>query len=205
MNLRRLSPLLACYASCGLGLLAACTTIETRVDVDTEMDFSSWRSYAWYPSGESPTGHPRIDNPLFHARLEQAIDRALAERGFHRVDPARTEPDFYVQYHLSTERRLDVVELDRGYGRGPRGRGWGGRGWAGTGRRETHAFEYEVGTLLIDLVDVARRQLVWRGSGSGKLAEQVDPETAAARIDGVVGKILAPLPSRIVEGAIDSH
>lgn len=175
-------------------LCASCATVETQLRVDPEMDFSPWRVYAWYSNEVPATGHPRADSPLFHERVVRAIDRTLAARGFEKVEGDGTEPDFFVQYHLSTERRLEVVEMDRGYGRGPYGRRWGGAGWAGSGWSETYGFDYEVGTLVIDLVDGARRKLVWRGSGTRRISEQVDPDEMEERVNAAVDEILEPFP-----------
>ena len=191
-------PAFSLWAS--LLLVVACTAldgpiVETAVEVDPAMDFSTWRTYAWYPSEESPVGNPRLDSPLTRARLERAIDRTLEERGFERIELGEAEPDFYAQVHLSTEQRLEVVELNRGYGNGPYGRGWGGTGWSGSGWGETYGFEYEVGTLVIDFVDTETRRLVWRGHGSRRLADEVEPEEMSERVDAAVREILATFPS----------
>lgn len=191
----------ACWLSASFLLAVGCASldrpiVETGVEVDPAMDFSTWRTYAWYPSQDLPVGNPRLDSPLTDARLERSIDRALAERGFERIELGAAEPDFYAQFHLSTEQRLEAVEMNRGYGTGPYGRGWGGGGWGGSGWTEVYGFEYEVGTLVIDLVDVATRRIVWRGHGSRRLADQVDPEEMSARVDAAVREILAPFPPR---------
>jgi len=111
-----------------VSLCIACSSVRTRYDFDPDADFSTWRSYAWYPKGPPQAGDARLDNPLLHARIEAAVNRTLGERGYSRVDDPNLDPDFYVNYHLSTEQRVDVVTMNRVYTRGPRGRGWYGRG-----------------------------------------------------------------------------
>lgn len=182
-------------SSCALLLIAAavaCSSVRTSYDFDPEMNFGGWKSYAWYPVESRPSGDPRLDSPLLHQRIAAAVDRTLAARGYTLVED--TEPDFYVEYHLSTKQRLDAVTMNRGYGAGPYGRRWGGAGWGGAGWSETYIDEYDEGTLVIDLLDVASRELVWRGWGTRRLAQQPKPEQVTANVDEAVAEILKAFP-----------
>jgi hypothetical protein len=107
-----------------VALCTACSSVRTQYDFDPTADFSAWRSYAWYPSGSFPAGDPRLDNPLLRGRIEAAVDRTLGARGFTKVQNG--SPDFYVNFHLSTEERLDVRTMNRTYVGGPHRRGWRG-------------------------------------------------------------------------------
>jgi hypothetical protein len=179
---------------CLLALGTACSSVRTSYDFDPGADFSDWRSYAWYPSGSEPTGDPRLDNPLLHARIQTAIDRDLAARGYTKV--VDRTPDFYVNYHLSTEQRLDVRIMNTGYAGGPYGRGWGGAGWGGVGWTETRVDQYEEGTLVIDLVEEDERRLVWRGSGTRRLSRDPNPERVTKHVNEAVNEILAQFPPK---------
>jgi hypothetical protein len=171
---------------------SACSSVRTSYDFDPDADFSAWRTYAWYRSESPATGDPRLDNPLLHERIEAAIDRTLGERGHARVQD-RT-PDFYVNYHLSTEQRLDVRTMNRGYVGGPHGVRWGGAGWGGVGWTETRVDQYEEGTLVIDFVDAAKRRLVWRGSGTRRLSSNPEPDQVTKRVNEAVDEILSQFP-----------
>jgi len=172
----------------------ACSSVRTQFDFDPNADFSAWRTYAWYPSGSPPTGDPRLDNPLLHGRIEAAVNRTLGARGYAEVQD-RT-PDFYVNYHLSTEQRLDVRTMNRVYVGGPHGRGWRGAGWGGVGWAETVVDQYEEGTLVIDFVDVSMRRLVWRGSGTRRLSRDLQPDRLTQRVNEAVNEILAQFPPK---------
>ncbi len=54
--------------------------------------------------------------------------------------------------------------------------------------------EYETGTLIIDLVDRRRNELVWRGSGESRLSKHPTPEKTDKKVAKVVGAILAKFP-----------
>jgi hypothetical protein len=175
-----------------VALGAACSSVRTQFDYDPSMDFSAWRTYAWYPSGPARTGNRRVDNPLLRARIEAAVDHTLGARGHTQVQDGT--PDFYVNYHLSTEQRLDVRDLNRVYFGGPRGRHWRGAGWGGVAWTETVIDQYEEGTLVIDFVDVSLRQLVWRGSGTRRLSGNPHPDQITRRVNEAVDEILARFP-----------
>lgn len=175
-----------------LVLAVACSSVHTRYDFDPGIDFSAWRTYAWYPIERAATGDPRVDNPLLHDRIEAAVERMLDDLGFARV-PAG-EPDFYVNYHLSTERRLQVRTMNRAYMAGPHGRHWGGMGWGGVGWTETRVDQYEAGTLVIDLLDAKARRVSWRGSGTRRLARNLQPEQVTQRVNEAVEEILRQFP-----------
>jgi hypothetical protein len=181
--------LLVAFLACQV---TACSSVRTQYDFDPGVDFSAWRTYAWYPSGSPRSGDARLDNPLLHDRIEAAVDRTLGARGFTRVQDQT--PDFYVNYHLSTEQRLDVTTINSPYVIGPGGSRWRGAGWGGVGWTETRVDQYEEGTLVIDMLDVAMRRLVWRGSGTRRLARNPRPEQVTQRVDEAVAEILAQFP-----------
>ena len=186
----RQSPFVVVLVLAALG--TACSSVRTQYDFDPSADFSAWRTYAWYPSGSPPTGDPRLDNPLLHGRIEAAVDRTLGDRGFTRLEDGT--PDFYVNYHLSTEERLDVRTINRTYVGGPRGRRWGGAGWGGVGWTETRVDQFEEGTLVIDFVDSSLRRLVWRGSGTRRLSRDPQPDRLTGRVNEAVDEILGQFP-----------
>ena len=186
----RASPFVVVLVLAALG--TACSSVRTHYDFDPSTDFSAWRTYAWYPSGSPPTGDPRLDNPLLHGRIEAAVDRTLGARGFTKVQDRA--PDFYVNYHLSIEERLDVRTMNRSYFGGPHRHGWRGAGWGGVGWTETVVDQYEEGTLVIDFVDVSVRRLVWRGSGTRRLSRDPRPDRVTQRVNEAVDEILAQFP-----------
>ena len=85
-----------------------CSSVRTQYDFDPSADFSAWRTYAWYPSGSPPTGDPRLNNPLLHRRIEAAVNRKLGARDSTQVQEGT--PDFYVNYHLSTEHVVSMAK-----------------------------------------------------------------------------------------------
>jgi hypothetical protein len=156
----------AFLVSAVIAALFACSTVQVRQDYDPSQDFSMLRTYSWLPKPQEQTGNLRLDNPLLHDRIVAAVDRELQTKGYTKVEDVK--PDFYVAYHLASQQKLDVRTIDYGSSYGV----WGPAGWGGVGWSETYAVPYEEGTLAIDVIDLAKRKLVWRGIGVGRLKEQ---------------------------------
>lgn len=165
----------------GLALsLAGCAAITVSADFDPEVDFQTYRTYAWGPADALPTGDPRLDNnPFFDDRMRGAVDGELAERGL-TVAPA-TEADLVVHYHISIRERIDVVTVDREYGYEP--------GY------DTAVREWQEGTLMVDLVDTRTNRVIWRGWAQSDMAGVIDDRDALAeRIRKACDKLFTRYP-----------
>ena len=76
------------------------------------------------------------------------------------------------------------------------GNRWYGYRVGGWGGPQTYVRDYDEGTLLIDVIDPATMQLLWRGSGTGVVDPQASPEKREQRINEAVEQILADFPPR---------
>jgi hypothetical protein len=117
--------------------------------------------------------------------LEAAAARELQSRGY-RPSP---EPDLLVNFHIVAKDKVQVTSTPNAYYGWRRAYAWGGTGYTNEVRSFTE------GTLNVDLVDRARKQLVWEGVAVGRVTEQKlkDPQPA---IDAAVTAIFARLPAR---------
>ncbi len=123
---------------------ASCSSLSTDFDYDTSFDFAGLHTYAWID---------KQDNSLDMKRVREAVDATLRARGFQ---PTESRPDFQVAAHVSTKDRLRVV--DWGYTYHPRGYWYGGR--------DVDVYQYEEGTLILDVIDPGQSELIWRGTAS---------------------------------------
>lgn len=176
-------------------LAAGCSTMEISYDFDPKADFAGLKSYQWLKEPQKPTGDPRIDgNTILQNRIHEAVDTELAARGYRK---ATSDPDFLVAYHVSLDRRQSVQTLNSYYGYGP---GWGyGYGssyrpgyWAGA--PETYVYEYEEGTLILDIVNPENKELMWRGSAQDEVHFKSTPETDQAQLKEAVHRMLEKFP-----------
>ena len=150
---------------------AACSTMRTNVDWDQTVDFSRYRTFAFQK------GSP-ARNDLRQRAIEQAVGAKLQSKG---LTPAVDRPDLRVFTHvvLSRAQRIDTI----GYGYGWR---WGG------GIATTTVTNIPVGTLIVDLVDTERKELVWRGKATDTIEN--DREERREQLREAVDKMFANFP-----------
>ena len=168
-----------------LAVALACWTVQVTTDYDPETDFSSYRTYGWLPRTPEATGHPRLDSPLVQERVRSGIERALKAKGY---SPGGEDADFFVTYHLAVDRKLDVQTTSSSF--------YGLYGYR-VAIPETTVREYDEGSLIIDVMDAARKQVVWRGVGSGRLrgtSTTLDPVQLQQRVYSVVDEVLTGFP-----------
>lgn len=166
-------------AAVGLAL-SACATVTTGSYVNSQAGLTPYATVGWGPADEVSTGDPRLDNnPFFFNRVRSGVERELAARGYEFASSG--SPDLLVHVHVSMTQRVDSTLLDEEF-------------CADGGCRPE---VYDMGTLVVDLVNPVSSRLVWRGWGESNLGEFVDDQAAMERrIDEAVAQILSRLPAR---------
>lgn len=169
------------YAALGLALLlAGCATVggapTVKIDVDPAANFSRVRTYSW-------VARPDGGTPLMQQRIVDGIDARLQARGWK---PA-ANGDVHVSAHVSASEKesLNSYYARVGYV------GWGGFGPA-TPNSPMPPETFEVGTLVVDLVDASNKRSMWRGSASGTVHD--DPARMNAMLQTALDKMFAGLP-----------
>ena len=168
-----------------VGLSISCSSIRVNIDFDPSVDFGAFRTYAWLPDPPAHAGDPRLHNALIDGRVRNAVNRELQARGFEEV--SLESADFHITYYLGLETRIDVQTIHRSFN-------YHHRSWTGPGRTEIIVREYEVGTLLLDILDPGERSLLWRGSGNARVRESSDPAQRERQINEAVENILRRFP-----------
>ena len=147
-------------------------------------DFAAVDTFAWQ---DTPETSLEGRNPFMHSLIKNTIAAELAESGLTEVD---SNPQVYVNYHASTTTEVQLRSDSYGYGFGGYGMGgWGyyGMGSMGTVSTTTRAVEYQRGTLVVDIWDAAKKELVWRGEVSDTLPD--NPQKAEKLVVRAIGKM----------------
>jgi hypothetical protein len=160
-------------------LLVSCSTISVNQDYDPAYDFSKLKTFGFIPITEEAG----IDQ-LNATRLGDAIKANLNAKGYTLADQA----DFGIALFFTKDTKTSIQSTGYGYGYGYGYRGYGGMGGS------TYVTQYEEGTLVIDFVDMAKQELVWRGVGTGALSDSPSVEERTANINNAVTQILAQFP-----------
>lgn len=129
---------------------------DVSIDFDKTVDFTGFTTF-------STRQGQTAGNPLVAQRIQAALEAELSARGLTKVDRAG---DLVAVYHASIETQVDVDAF--GYGR-PR---WG--------TRQVYVRNYELGTVIVDLLDAKTDRVVWRGVGRDVVSG--DPDKVAGRI-----------------------
>jgi len=170
-------------------VLAACAKTPD-VDYDKTVDFTSYKTFAWLPEATlAGTGNYQISE-LTEKRVQDAVTDKLQQQGMTLVPAA--EADVLINYHASVDTKMDVDTFNTGYGAH-----W--NNWGMGYNTQTTTREYEVGTLVLDVVDQNTNQLVWRGAREGRLLKNQSPEARNERINEVVTTILSGFPPETVK------
>ncbi|WP_404339565.1 DUF4136 domain-containing protein [Pseudoalteromonas mariniglutinosa] len=166
-------------------LLSACAKTPDW-DYDKSTNFSNYKTFAWMPSASLTKNVNNYQiSPLMEKRVREAVNNELQRQNMQLVDVAQA--DVLINYHASVDTKIDVDTVNIGYG--ARWNYWG-MGY----NTQTTTREYEVGTLILDVVDRASNQLVWRGAKEGRLKKNQTPEQRTQIVNETVAKILSNFP-----------
>jgi hypothetical protein len=170
----------------GLAIFAAgCSTISVSHDFDTEADFAAYKTFAWLQEPVTAVGDAaaaRQQNTLLDKRIRSAVEAEMQSKGM----TVNTEsPDLLVVYHTGVDSKINVT--DWGYTYPTRYGGW-------YGDRDVDVYQYEEGTLIVDLIDAKAQQLVWRGTATKTLEDNPSPERMEQNLREVIGKMFANYP-----------
>lgn len=173
-----------------VALLAGCATgPRITTDSDPSADFARYRTFAFYePLAVETKGYGTPSSQ----RMKSAARREMEARGYV-YDEAR--PDLLVNINAYINERQDVISVPQlqqrvyynyRYNAYVTGAYWVNR---------TDVYNYTEGTLNIDVVDAARKQLVWEGIAEGRMAN-AKPAVRNTRIDSTIAEIFAQYPHR---------
>lgn len=159
-----------------------CASMKIDTTYDDTTAFASYQTFAWMEKPDEVMDNLTKLGQVTQ-RIETGIERELMADGYRK---AGGTPDFFVVYHTAVETQITGATIDTwGYRyRRPRWR-------TGTVYADVNVDTYKEGTLIIDIVDAAKNELVWRGTAVGAVSS---PARAAEKVDEAVQKILAAFP-----------
>ena len=179
---------LAVIAGVLLMNIAGCAPRYTVHTVTAEgAPLASLRTFVVLRTPRARDGRPRtspydpmVANSITNGALRQTITNAFASRGYMLDE---RQPDFAVAVYASAHEELDPSAWDYGYPAWPR--------WPSPQQRTPQA-TFTAGTVVVDVVNPNTRELLWRGSGSSRMAE--DPAADTRELQRIAAQIVEQFP-----------
>jgi hypothetical protein len=169
------------WVVCGFFLLLwGCATVTTKdIKITTKADpkaqLSGYKSYAWLGAAAILHDEEGRWKPLdFDADVEIKflIDRELRKRG---MSENSSSPDLIVAFALGVD--MEALDLK-----------------VNPDTKMEVLENVPQGALLIGLIDSQTGLIVWAGAANAEVLENSDTQTAKARLDYAVTKMLKQLP-----------
>jgi hypothetical protein len=141
------------------GLLAAggCAGPKVITDFDPSAEFSAFHTFAFTGLTDRDQGGV-LDNSLLRKRIEEIVGQQLTAKGLRQVG-VEDRSDLLVHFWVRVKDKQRVEST--GMTAGPYGGRYGGAGYYGGG---VTTYEYEEGTLIVDLAESSKEELVWRAT-----------------------------------------
>jgi hypothetical protein len=138
--------------------LFGCSSISVFTDHDSGVDFSKYKTFAYFKPGIDKVEISDLDK----RRILKAIDQQMEGKSIMKSDM----PDLLVSINTTAKEKVYVNQMNYGFW----GWGWGWNPWMWGPNANTVSTQTE-GALYIDLIDAKTKQLVWQGKGKGGISE----------------------------------
>ena len=164
----------AVLAVAAIALAGCASGPDIQADYDKAADFGKYRTYGFVGQAGTDSGDFRS---LVTKMLQNAASQQMEQRGYTRAE----NPDLVINFKGKLEEKVDVESTPAPY----YGPGWGYGGWYGApyggwGGTEVTTRRYNVGTLVIDVVDREKRQVVFQGAISGVVTKEMQQNREAS-------------------------
>jgi hypothetical protein len=161
---------------------------EVKYNFMPGTDFAKYKTYKWVrvPNAQYP-------NQILDGQIMQSIDAQLGLKGLSKTEGDIA--DLYVAYQAAVNQEKQWNSYSTGgdmWGYGRWG-GWGGYG-GGMSTTTTTSSTINIGTINLDIYDVATKQQIWRGEASKTLGSGKDPNKVKKNLDKAMSKMLKNYP-----------
>ncbi len=172
----------------GAALLAGCATPpKVLSDYDKTANFGQYRTFGFVAQIAPDATEFKS---LAQQSLQAAATKQMEMRGYRPSD----NPDLVINFTGKIEEKADVESMPAPY----YGPGWGYGGWYGApyggwGGQQVTTRRYNVGTLVMDIVDREKRQAVFQASISDVITKEMMNNREMA-ISAAVTRLFAKYP-----------
>jgi len=162
-------------------IVSPCAAQKTRVDFDHATHFSCYKTYRVVNPSEVGQPPGEFPNEIMQQRIAGFIEEAMTARGLKRVT---TGGDLLISFRVDVSEEPFYTTIDN----------WGPDwGWAGgVGFSTTTVQTISRGSLVIDMVDAYKNQLVFEGVATRSISSK--PTRNTRKLSNSVNEILEKYP-----------
>jgi len=156
-------------------ILGGCASIPqgVSIDYDPEAEFKTYKTFYWSDEIlQDKMEQPLFYNSLVKKRIKNAVEKEMTGRGYELMP---FNPDLYINAHMIVEQKTEVQSNPGAY-----------RYYWQDNVRTINTKE---GTLVIDIIDRDKKQLVWQGAYKGSILDAKKPEDKQRAIRDAVSVI----------------
>lgn len=180
--MKRQHAITAGFTALAVFALAAGSALAQDVNVNyvPGTDFAKYKTYKWVEiqGAEKP-------DQILDKQITLAIDKALVAKGFTKA--AGDAADLAIGYQVALTQQQQWNTYSTG--------GYGARRYGG-GMGTATSTTINIGTVALDMYDVAAKELVWKGQASKTVSSEKDPEKRQKNIDKAMAKLLKDFPPK---------
>jgi len=164
------------FLAFSLVLLSSCaTTFSIVSDKESGIDFNQYKTYLVL---DHDHGFPVGANPINHQRIDRAIEANMEDLGYLNQE----DPDLLIAWFVKVETKRDRIIYGDYYSR-----------WRAF--HDMNVYEYEEGSLVIDIIDPKIGQVIWHGKASDRVYENMP------NIDKKIKEVVRALLKRYAKDA----
>ncbi len=165
-----------------LFILLDCSSVRVMVNYDETVTFSDYSTFRFVNPRQQQANRPgAVSNPFITGEVIREIRPVMESKGFIEAD-SEEAADLLVVFYTQVKNRSDYIPPT--YTVGP----WGRVRRTSLG----HVVQYKEGTLVIDIVDRLKKEMVWQGIGQGVL----NRNNPAENLVECIQEILEPFPPK---------
>jgi hypothetical protein len=179
-------------AAVSMLVIAGCASTSApkgRIDYDKNVDFSVYRTYGFpKETGTDRGGYSTLVTSYF----KSSVSTAMEARGYKYSEE---HPDLLVNFFMNTREQSETRDAA------------GGRAAYGYYAyryglysplplyEDNRSVTYKVGTINVDIVDAAKKQVVWEAVSEGRLSEEAMTNPKVT-VNAVVTELMRQYPGK---------
>ncbi len=173
-------------------LIAGCSTVKVQTEGKVPSDPAKIKAtFSWLDKA-SPSNDIRVNNNEIDRMVRNSVEKHLATRGYVRVEP--DQADYLLSWFGNITDEVKELSLSSFYRRN------GYTGMIGSMPEKVEDGKvkkvFSRGTLILDVMDRETQKVIWRGTATNTIQENMSKGRKAQYVDASIKKILEDLPQR---------